>query len=124
MGDHALGEQRVKRFNRGGRQMATNLHRAGKEARIEQMQNRMFHTADILIDVHPIACLRHICRCGGIGGREARIIPRGIHKSIHRVGLPAGLFAASWAGAVAPSGVAIQRVARNIKCHIIRQADR
>ena len=124
MGDHALGKQRVERFNRGRGQMATNLHGARKEARIEQVQNRMFYAADILIDVHPITGFSHIRRCGGIGGREARVIPRGIHESIHCVGLAAGLLAASGAGTVAPGRMAIQWVPRNVKCHIVGQADR
>ena len=50
---HALGEEAGERLLQiiG---MAGLLHRAGEEARIEQMQDRMLDAADILIDRQPI----------------------------------------------------------------------
>src|SRR5437016_2956325 len=45
---HALREHAGERFVETG--MAGHFHRAGEEARIEQMQNRMLDAADVLVD--------------------------------------------------------------------------
>ena len=49
---HALGEQAGERLVDAG--MAGRFHRAGEEARVEQMQNRVLDAADILIDRQPV----------------------------------------------------------------------
>ena len=100
------------------------MHRAGKEARIQQVQNRMFDAADILINVHPIVGL------GQIGGRcrmwcgKAGVIPRAVHEGVHGVGLAPRRGTAGRAGAIAPGRVTVQRVAGNVKGDIIGQLDR
>src|SRR6478735_6022365 len=48
MDHHALGEEASKRLVQPG--MAGCLHRAGEEARIEQVQDRMLDAADILVN--------------------------------------------------------------------------
>ena len=48
---HALGEQAGERLVDAG--MAGRLHRAGEEARVEQMQDRVLDAADVLIDRQP-----------------------------------------------------------------------
>ena len=68
MGDHALSEKRVKRlYLFVFWQMAGDLHRAHKETRIKQMQDRMFDAANILIHIHPVIQITQIG--GGVGTR-------------------------------------------------------
>jgi hypothetical protein len=60
--------------------------RTGPETRVEQVQDRMLHPADILIDRQPSAC--HL-RVEGPVRRlacEADEIPARIHESVERVG--------------------------------------
>ena len=59
---HALGEQAGERLVDA--EMAGRLHRAGEEARVEQMQDRVLDAADILVDRQPAV--------GDLGGRSAR----------------------------------------------------
>ena len=55
MTDHALGEQTGKRLiRRLGQRIAALAQGAGEETGIEQVQNRVLDTADILIDRHPV----------------------------------------------------------------------
>ena len=84
----------------------------------------MLDAADILVDIHPIGGVFHIGgRCGARCG-EARVIPRRIDKGVHRIGLAPGGGAAGGAGAIAPCGVAVERVAGNVKADIAGQFDR
>ena len=124
MRHHALREQRVERLDRLGRQMTGLVHRAGKEAAVEQMQNRMLNAADILIDVHPVVGVFKVGRRGGVRRGKAHVIPRRIDKRIHRVGFAPRRRPAFRAGAVAPRRVAVKRVAGNVKADIIGQLDR
>jgi hypothetical protein len=45
------------------------LHRAGEEARIEQVQDRVLDAADILVDRHPVSASAAIV---GVVARQAR----------------------------------------------------
>ena len=84
----------------------------------------MFDAADILVHIHPVfRILRHGRRVGA-GGCEAGEIPRRIDKRIHRVGFTLGRLATGRACAVTPCRVAVQRVARFVKRHIIGQLNR
>ena len=56
--------------------MAGRLHRAGEEARVEQMQNRVLDAADVLIDRQPLIDLRAIGRRIDPRIGEAREVPR------------------------------------------------
>ncbi len=52
MDDHALGEEAGEGL--GDRDAADAPQRAGEEARIEQVQDRMLDAADILVDGQPV----------------------------------------------------------------------
>ena len=84
----------------------------------------MLDAADILVDVHPVAdilgngwrrCMRR---------REPGEIPGRIHERVHRVRLALGRPAAAGARHFAPGIMAIQRVARPVKAHVIGQSHR
>ena len=124
MRDHALREQRIERLNRARRQMPRLVHRAGEEAAVKQMQNRMLHPADILVHVHPVGRILGIRRRFRTRGREPRVIPGRIHERIHGIRLAPRGRTTFRAGAFAPCGVAVQRVARNVERHIIGQFNR
>ena len=59
--DHALGKHSIKRLNRRFGQMPANLHGTRKKASVQQMQDRMLNTTNILVNVHPVASFFHIC---------------------------------------------------------------
>ncbi len=83
----------------------------------------MLDPANILIHIHPIGGVIQICRLPRARRREPCKIPRRIHKRVHRIGLTLGRLAAFRASRVAPSGMPVERIARNIKRHIIGQLD-
>src|SRR4030095_702192 len=58
--DHALREQALERLRAA--QVPHVLERTGPEAGVEQMQDRMLDTADILRDRQPFFCLRAVER--------------------------------------------------------------
>ena len=124
MRDHALGEQGVEGLDRLGGQMAGGMHRAGEKARVKQVQNRMFDAADILIDIHPIGGFGSIGGGFGMGRGKAGEIPRTVHEGVHGVRLAPRRGTAGRTGAVAPGGMAVQRVARNVEGDVIGQLDR
>src|SRR3546814_18993097 len=73
---------------------ADSLQRAGPEARIEQVQDRMFDAADILVDRQPASDHRRVERPVGGRAREAQEIPGGLDEGVERVGLAQSLPAA------------------------------
>ncbi|MNL29430.1 hypothetical protein D3C87_1511110 [compost metagenome] len=73
VGHHPLGEQALEGFVQG--HMTGGLHGAGEEARIEQVQDGMLHTADILVDREPAIGHGGNGRRIGMGRREAGEIP-------------------------------------------------
>ena len=99
------------------------MQHLGEKPRIEQMQYRMFHTADVLIHVHPVIRLFFIKRkpcIMRIG--VAQIIPGGAHKGVHGIG-----FTLSRATAVRTGGMhkfrafAQRRFSLAGKLYILRQ---
>jgi hypothetical protein len=75
--------------------MAGRLHRAGEEARVEQVQDRVLDAADILVDRQPaLATADSRRRRVRVAGGEAREIPGRIDEGVHRVGLAARRLAA------------------------------
>jgi hypothetical protein len=105
--------------------MTRRLHRAGEEAAVEQMQDRVLHAADILVDRHHPVC------DGGRGRRvlvpgigEAREIPGRIHKRVHGVGFALRLAAAFRAGDVLPGRMMVERVAGPVESRVVRQHHR
>ena len=103
--------------------MPCDVHGACEEARIEQVQNRVLDPADVLIDVHPVACIVHIGGRRGVRCCEPCEIPAGIDKRVHRVGFALGGFAAFGAGRGEPGLVPVKRVAGFFKGHIVWQFD-
>ena len=85
VGHHALGEQAGERLVDAD--MPGLLHRAGEEARIEQMQDRVLDAADILVDRHPVIDRRAIDRHRRARAAEAGEIPRAVDEGVERVGL-------------------------------------
>ena len=83
----------------------------------------MFDPTDILVHVHPVFRISHFGRGFSPRRGEPSEIPRRIDKRIHRVGFALGRFAAFRAGHIAPCRVPVQRIAGNVKAHVIRQAD-
>ena len=124
MCDHALGKQRVERFDCRFRQMPRDVHGTGKKSRIEQVQDRVFDAADILVNIHPIVSVV-LCRRGfGPWCGKACKIPRAVDKSVHRIGFAPGRFATGRAARIAPCRMPVQRIARRVKGHVIGQNDR
>ena len=120
---HALREQAGERLVDAD--VAGLLHRAGEEARVEQMQNRVLDAADILIDRQPV--VDHLA----VGRRvvvprigEAREVPGRIDEGVHGVGLAPRRAAALRAGDVLPGRMAVERIARLVEGDVLRQRDR
>jgi hypothetical protein len=63
------------------------LQRAGPEAGIEQVQDRMLDPADVLLDRQPARDLLGIERLVRRLAGEAQEIPRAVDESVERVGL-------------------------------------
>ena len=124
MRDHALREQGVERLARGFRQMPGLDHRPREEPRIQQVQDRVFDAADILVDVHPVGRILGHGRSRRVRRGKARVIPRGIDERVHRVGFPPRLPAAFGAGRPRPCRVPVQRVAGAVKADVARQQHR
>ncbi len=121
---HPLREQCIEGLDRAFGQVATDMHRAGKEPRIEQVQDRVLDPADILVDIHPVGRVFGHRGRRGPGRGETREIPRRIDEGVHRVGFAFRGLATGWAGHVAPRGMTVERVAGLVEGHVIGQADR
>ena len=123
MRHHPLREQRAERLDGAGGQMPGLVHRAGEEAGIEEVQDRMLDPADVLIDVHPVGGVFGDGGGGGVRRGEAGVVPAAVHEGIHRIRLSPGRAAAFRAGGIAPGRVTVQGVARFVEGHVIGQAD-
>ena len=117
---HALGEQ----FGEGLIDLdeVKVTHDLGPKAGVQQMQNSVLDTANVLIHRHPVV--------GAFGHHGlvvfwiaiAHVIPRAVDKSIHRVGLAsAGLAAHRAHHTRVKPFVLVQRVTRTIRHTIQRQ---
>src|SRR5205085_9993033 len=90
---HALREQSPGRF--AVLNEADIAHHSREEARVDQMQNRVFHAADVLIDLKPVSDF------GGVEGRLGIVwiavaveVPGTVHEGVHGIGLAPGSTAA------------------------------
>src|ERR1700744_5790898 len=89
------------------------------------MQDRMLDAADILIDRHPVIDGGPYQRLiGRRGAAKPRKIPGAVDEGVAGVGLTACGLAAARAIHVFPRGVMVERVARPIERHVVRQAYR
>ena len=116
---HALREEARERLTHRQVQFADIPHRAREGAGIEKVQHGMFDAADVLIDGQPVGALRRIADRG-----KAGIVPGAVHERVQRIGLPARRLSAGGAVHVFPGRVMVQRIARLVEGHILRQAHR
>ena len=81
---HALREEPFYRL--AMIHQAEVVHHLAEEPGINQMQNRVFHAANVLIDLKPIRSFRFIKRRAVVVRVGIAIeIPRGVDEGIHRV---------------------------------------
>ena len=96
-----LIHESLERFTMLNQSQITNNFR--EETRIQQVQNRMFHTAHVHIDRAPFPDRLRVEGAFGVTGRNiAQEVPGRIHEGIHSVGIAAGAFTALWAGNYSP----------------------
>src|SRR4029450_12578732 len=82
----------------------------GKEPHVQQVQNRMLHTADILRNRHPATYVFGVEGTILITRRAvAEEIPRRVDEGIHRVGIPLRGSPTLWAVDIDPIGGRGQR---------------
>ena len=96
-------------------------HHLGPKARIQEVQNRVLNTADVLVHRRPIgrALGDHSLAVAWVA--VAHVVPARIDKGIHGVGLTPRRFAAHGASnARMKTGVLVQRIARTIRYAIER----
>ena len=120
--DHALREETGERLVE--RDMSGAMHGAGEEARVEQVQDRVLHAADILIDRQPIADRVGVGRLSRVRRAEPREIPGRVDERVHRVGLADGGTAALRAGDMLPGRMAVERIARHVEAHVVGKLHR
>jgi hypothetical protein len=121
--DHALREHAVEGLVQPG--MPGRLHRAGEEARIEQVQDRVLDAADILVDRQEAVDDGAVGRTLGPPGiGEAGEIPGRIDEGVHRVGFAPRGRAALRAGDMLPARVMVERVARLVEGDVVGQLHR
>ena len=112
MTNHALGEQPCKRLTAVQIHIAAITECPHEEAGIQEMQHRMFNTADILVDWHPVIVFRLIKRLVILMGRgEPGEIPGAFEEGIERICFTRGRLAAAWAINVLPRWVPVERIA-------------
>src|SRR3546814_13267706 len=100
------------------------LGRARPEARVEQVQDRVLHPADILADGQPLFDGRLVERpVVGLAG-EADEIPRRIDEGVERIGLTQRGRAARRARDMLPRRMAIERVAGDVEADVVGQRRR
>ena len=100
-------------------------HHLGPEARIQQVQDGVLDTADVLVHRHPVVGAR--IDHGGVVLRTgvAHEVPGTVHEGVHGVGLAARRLAALRTGdAGVEALVLVQRVAGTVRDAVIRQHHR
>ncbi len=107
LGDHhALAQQIGRRLVR--LHHARVAHQLVVEAEIQQMQDRVFDTADVLINRQPVVGALVDLAVGTRAG-VTRVVPARLHEGVEGVGLALGRTAALWAGGLAPFGIGLDR---------------
>ena len=121
--DHALCEQAFERFV--NIDQAFVAHQFGEEARVQEVQNRVFDTADVLVDRAPVfrGFSRYHAFCE-LGRHVAEEIPARFHEGVHGVGFAFRRAAAAWAGGFVKLGHFCQRRTHAVGYDVFRQNDR
>src|SRR5579864_7046471 len=101
--------------------MAKSFERSCEESRIQQMQYRVFYTADVLVDRQPV--MGSLCVHGIRGVRVAKAdeVPGGIDEGVERVGVAPRRPIAAGTGDVLPRWMMVERIAGNIKARVGRK---
>src|SRR5690606_23699893 len=92
---------------------------AGDEAGVEQVKDRVFHAADVLVHREPFGGGGLVDRLGGFGVGEAGEIPGAVHEGVERVRLTPGGGAARRTVDVLPGRVTVQRVAGHVEGDVL-----
>ncbi len=119
---HALREQTGEGFV--GLDQPEVAHHLGPKARIQQVQDGVLDTADVLVHRHPVvgAAVHHGVVVVGAG--VAHEVPTRIDEGVHGVGFALGRFAALRAGHVDERRALVQRVAAAVGNQVFGQDDR
>src|SRR5690348_15394144 len=117
MSDHALGEQATKWLVDAN--SSKPLERAGPEARVEKVQDRMLDAADILANRQPLFGLGAIERLVRRLARKSDKIPARIDEGVERVRLARRLAAAGRAMDILPGRMAVERIAGFLEIHVL-----
>ena len=118
--DHALREQAFERFVHANQ--AFVAHQFGEETRVQEVQNRVFDAADVLIDRAPVfrSFSRYHAFCE-LGRHVAEEIPARFHEGVHGVGFAFRRAAAAWAGGFVKLGHFCQRRTHTVGYDVFRQ---
>ena len=121
--DHALRQQAFKRFV--NIDQAFVAHQFGEETRVQEVQNRVFDTADVLVDRAPVfrGFSRYHAFCE-LGRHVAEEIPARFHEGVHGVGFAFCSAAAAWAGGFVKLWHFCQRRTHAVGYDVFRQDDR
>ena len=114
---HALGQQAGEGLVEGD--VAALSQRPGEESGVQQMQNRVLDTADVLVHGQPVVDGGAGERRLGVGRAEAGEIPRRIDEGIAGVGLAKRRRRAGRTGDVLPARVVLQRIARLFEAYVV-----
>jgi len=86
---HALGQQVLERLVGADKTFVT--HQLVEEARVQQVQDGVFDTADVLVNRQPVVSRRFLDQAAFIvRGRVTGVVPRGLDEGVHRVGFAFG----------------------------------
>src|SRR5471032_432972 len=124
VGDHhALGQQVLDRDVTGFRRML--FRSLVEEARVQQVKNGVFDTADVLIHRQPVVGRRFLDQAALVVRRGVTgVVPRGLDEGVHGVGFTLGRLAAFRAVALVELGHARQRRTCAVRHHVFRQDHR
>ena len=118
---HALGQQFAEGFAHLGQPQVA--HHLGPEARIEQVQDGVLDTADVLIHRHPVIGAR-IHHGLAVVARVTEEIPGRIHEGIHGIGLALRRAAALGTLTLRNAAQLVQRIAGAVRHQILGQHHR
>ena len=122
MGYHALREQAAERLS--DFQLADPRKGSRPEAGVEQVQDRMLDSADILLHRQPALDRFRIERTVIGLADKAQEVPGRVNKGVERIGLAPRCMAALRAIGVLPCRMAVERIARNVEGHVVGQHHR